>query len=287
MPVAQGETIDTHQLDKSGKTVFDDIYNAPDPRRYYHAMHALDYCIPAEAKPYFNNLINAYRHTNPQKKNLKVMDLGASYGINAALLQWNLRLQDLYQHYVNNTPKDSVNVDWSAQDRKYFAQLDRNPTLEVIGFDIAENALRYALNTGIMPQAIHANFEEKEATASQKALIREIDCIISSGCIGYVTETSLGKILDICGPQKPWMSHCILRMFQLEPYETLLRDRGYHVKREEKLLPQRRFASPEEQQQVIARLEEGEINTKGYESEGWLYARVLVATPRHGLSGYC
>ena len=37
---------DKSELDATGKTVFDGIYTAPDPRPYCEAMQALDYAIP-------------------------------------------------------------------------------------------------------------------------------------------------------------------------------------------------------------------------------------------------
>jgi len=271
------EEVGSRRLDKTGKTVFDGIYDAPDPRSYYAVMQALDYRIPMQALPFFTRLFTNYRHANSQQEVLNVLDLGSSYGVNAALLKWHLTLQDLYAHYAGNIEVDFATL--LSHDREYFASCGKQAGLAITGFDVSENALQYATQAGLLDQAVCLNLEENEADARQGEIISSSDCVISSGCIGYITETSLEKILELCSPRRPWMAHCILRMVSTEPFEALLRERGYRVWQESTLLPQRRFASEEEQVQMLGRLREQGIDPQGYEAEGWLYARVLMAVP--------
>src|SRR5262249_1509549 len=72
-------------FDATGKVAFDHIYDRDDPRPYFAALQALDYCIPQEAKPYFIKLIQDYRAAEGVVVPT-VLDIGCSYGINAALL---------------------------------------------------------------------------------------------------------------------------------------------------------------------------------------------------------
>ena len=79
-------TAETFALDETGKIDITDIYNKPDPRRYYSTLRHLDYQIPEAAKPVFQRVISAYRQAH-EKDKVRVVDVGCSYGVNAALLK--------------------------------------------------------------------------------------------------------------------------------------------------------------------------------------------------------
>ncbi|MGH3470050.1 MAG: class I SAM-dependent methyltransferase, partial [Thermocrispum sp.] len=87
------------ELDATGKVSLEHIYTQPDPRPYFTALRELDYCITQLAKPYFADLIDDYRQTRgmpvPQ-----VLDVGCSYGINAALLRCDVSIDELYDRYT-------------------------------------------------------------------------------------------------------------------------------------------------------------------------------------------
>lgn len=272
-------------LDKTGKTVFDDIYISPDPRSYCTAMHALDYSIPEYALPEFQALFDQYqRYFHPSS--LNVLDIGASYGINAALLCNGLSLTDFFSRYTQENVTAWPTEVLSARDqRDYSAQLTsterRLPQLNFTGLDISLPALRYAKANGLLTNIVHADLETHEVTQLQAEILSKIDCIISTGCIGYISTTTLTKILDVCSPRLPWMAHCVLRMFPLDDLTVFFRTRGYHVEINPTPIPQRRFASKQEQFQVINRLKKHNIDTTGFESEGWLYAWVVKAIPQH------
>jgi len=273
-----GTDADQKELDDSGKAVFDGIYDAPDPRLYYHAMASLDYRIPELAKPYFVDMFDRYRRARDRTA-LNIIDLGASYGVNAALLKWDLSLEQLFGRYTDPDSRSVETMELLNKDRAFFQQKAGQPGLHITGFDISERALHYALQAGIIDDAVSANLEEREPAAAEAAILSQADGMISSGCIGYVSETTLLRIIDTCGSNRPWMTHCVLRMFPLEPLEQALQSRGYRIGHEAHLVPQRRFVSSDEQASVIARLHELGIDPGGFESEGWLYATVVTATP--------
>ena len=67
------------------KATMDHIYNQHDPRAYFRELTKLDYAIPGRAKPVFQKLI---RHLQERRDEMvSVLDLGCSYGVNAALLK--------------------------------------------------------------------------------------------------------------------------------------------------------------------------------------------------------
>lgn len=271
------EEVDSRKLDSTGKTVFDGIYDAPDPRRYYGTMQALDYQIPSQALPFFEKVVELAAQARPEQDTHCVLDLGSSYGVNAALLKWDVSLEDLYAHYAEHHDVDRQAL--LAADQALLARATKRKGLEVVGFDVAENALDYASQAGLVDHVVRQNLEENDASSQQNAIMQRCDCVVSSGCIGYISETSLEKILAACAPRQPWMAHCILRAFDTAPFEQLFRDYGYQVSLAPQLLRQRRFASAEEQAQMLARLQQQGVDPEGYEADGWLYARMLMAVP--------
>ena len=266
------------ELDATGKAIFDNIYAARDPRSYYREMASLDYSIPEEAKPHFLQMFERCRKALGRER-LCVLDLGASYGVNAALLKWNLSLDQLYDRYATPEQRNANHAELLRSDKAFFHRQESQNALQITALDISANALDYALEAGIVDTALSANLEDRAPTPREAGVLARTDCVISTGCIGYVTERTLLRIIDACGAQRPPMTHCILRMFSLKSFEDALRSRGYQVQRLSQPVPQRRFASQEEQESIIRQLEELGVDPSGYESTGRLYATVLNAVP--------
>lgn len=172
---------------------------------------------------------------------------------------------------------DADRAELLRSDRAFFHGQGGQSELQVTAQDISENALDCALEAGTVDTVLSANFEDRAPTPHEAGILAQTDCVISTGRIGYVTEKTLLRIIDTCGARRPWMTHCILRMFALEPVEDALRSRGYRVQRLPQLVPQRRFASQGEQDSVVHRLDELGVDPSGYESTGRLYATVLSA----------
>lgn len=270
-------TANNSALDATGKTIFDDIYISPDPRSYCAVMQSLDYMIPEHAQPMFDQLFQHYREQN-EKESLRVLDIGASYGINSALLSAGLTLPELFQRYTETGVEDLSTQELLSRDCDTFNEQTASSWLDVVGFDISAPALRYAKAAGLIVDAVHADLETNDVTSIQAQKLETVDCIISSGCIGYVTTKTLEKILDACSPKLPWMVHCVLRMFPLQDLVPFLQVRGYKVEVNPTPVPQRRFASEEEKCQVLSRLAELDIDASDYEETGWLYSWVIKAT---------
>lgn len=88
---------------KSVKSNFDLIYDREDPREYLNSPGGFDYCVPRHGQRVFHKLVGALREekgrdgADPRK--LSVVDVCCSSGINAALLEHDLTLDDLYARY--------------------------------------------------------------------------------------------------------------------------------------------------------------------------------------------
>ena len=79
------------------KANMDHIYDQADPRSYFRELRKLDYAIPDAAKPIFQKLIANLRLR--RNDHVHILDLGCSYGVNAALLKHDLSMPELYDHW--------------------------------------------------------------------------------------------------------------------------------------------------------------------------------------------
>ena len=266
------------QFDDSGKVVFDDYYNQPDPRGYYTELHEFDYRIAGEAQPVFRQTLKALRNTRTISE-VKTVDLGCSYGINAALMKHDIDLNDLNAHYADPGVADLSREELLARDAAFYREHRSDQDVETVGIDPAANAVRYGIDAGLLDVGMVKNLEEEPLSAQEKEVLDDTDLVMSTGCIGYVTETSIEKILNATRDDRPWMAHSVLRMFSFEPYEAMLSERGYVTEQLEGTLLQRQFATEEEKANVLANLEELGIDPAGMESEGWYHANVYISRP--------
>ena len=237
--------------DETGKINLNDVYNNTDPIGYYSTLSRLDYRIPQEAKPKFQSLIEA-RRSAVESNSTKVVDLGCSYGVNGALLKHGLSIDELYGLY-GETDFDDVEK-LLERDRELYAE-PVDAALEMVGVDLADRAISYAVDVGMLDAGIATNLEKKEPTPQDVATIENTDLIISTGCVGYVTEKSLERLLEPSLDSRPWMAHFVLRMFDFGASEEMLSRHGYVTEKVEGLFRQRRFASSTERQHVLDNLD--------------------------------
>lgn len=263
------------------KANMDHIYDHADPRAYFRELKRLEYAIPNAAKPIFQKLIS--RRREHQDDTIQLLDLGCSYGVNAALLKHDLSMQDLYEHWgqerlVDATPEEVVDYD-----RRYFANLEKPEDIEVIGLDVAENAVAFAEEAGLLNGSLAVNLETDALTEVAANEMAEVDLVTSTGCVGYVTEKSFDHLFPaVTRGQPAWLANFVLRMFPFDAIEETLSDRGYVTEKlEGQTFVQRQFESTAEQQQVIEQLHEKGIDPVGKEMDGHLLAEFYLSRPAH------
>ncbi|MGI9403958.1 MAG: class I SAM-dependent methyltransferase [Hyphomicrobium sp.] len=272
-------TADTFALDETGKIDITDIYNKPDPRRYYSTLRHLEYQIPGTAKPVFQRVINAYRHAH-EKDKVRVLDVGCSYGVNAAILKCDLGMDQLYDLYACQAGASTKRDQLLAHDQSLMDECIKDGELEVVGLDISKSAIDYAVEAHLLDDGVAANLETGGPPPEAAAILDEADLVISTGCIGYVGRKTLKGILDANAPRKPWMTHFVLRMFPFDEISELLEDFGYVTEKvDNQTFVQRRFASEEEQEHVLQRLSELGIDASGLEADGWYHAEAFISRP--------
>ena len=135
-------------------------------------------------------------------------------------------------------------------------------------------------SAGFLTDAVHGDLESSDLTPRQSQQLAGSDLIISTGCIGYVTGKTISRVLDANDGRRPWLAHFVLRMFPFDPVADCLAGYGYETIGFEHVFRQRRFASGQEQAQVLGNLAEAGVDPHGLEADGWLYARLFVSCPR-------
>lgn len=261
-------------FDDSGKATFDHIYTEPDPRAYFRTLRGVDYCIPGVATPYFRGLIEEYRAAFgvavPQ-----VVDVGSSYGINAALLRCEASMADLFERYGDAAPETTDEL--LARDRDW-VDARSLANARFVGLDVSEPALAYATKAGFLDDAVLADLESGAATADQQARLAGTDLVVSTGCLGYVGVPTISRVVQAAA-RAPWMAHFVLRMFPFDPIADALAELGYRTVQVDGLFRQRRFVSAEEQEQVLDTLAGVGVDPAGAEAQGWFYAQLFVCEP--------
>lgn len=262
-------------LDKAN---FDDIYDQPDPRGYFNALGDLSYSIPQHAHPVFVQVLRARQGAATQQ--MSVLDVGCSYGLNAALLRCDLSMQDLFDHYSDRRLAQLSPEELAATDRSFYRDRRRAASPRVLGIDLASRALAYAEAVGLLDASWAQNLESEEPSAGLTAGMADVDLITSTGCVGYVTEKTFGRLLDAAPDDPPWVATFVLRMFDYSQIAAVLAERGLVTERLEGVtFEQRRFASPHEQASARAAVQERGLDPRGKEDDGWFHTEFFLSRP--------
>jgi SAM-dependent methyltransferase len=269
----------TFETINEAKANLDHIYDQPDPRAYFRELGKLGYVIPGVAKPIFQKLISHLRRLRSDPVN--VLDLGCSYGINAALLKYDLSMSELYEHWCDKAPVAAPSEDIVRYDQRFFDGLDPQEDISVVGFDLAESAVAFAEKTGLLDTGHAINLETEPLPETAADELASVDLMISTGCIGYVTERSFERLLPaVTRGQSPWIGNFVLRMFPFDAIEETLKDWGYVTEKlEGRIFLQRRFASDEERELMLKQLHLCGVDPTGKEEEGQLLAEFYLSRP--------
>jgi hypothetical protein len=104
--------------------------------------------------------------------------------------------------------------------------------------------------------------------------------VLSTGCVGYVSERTFAAILHAI-ERPPWVVSFVLRMFPYDAIAAALAERGLVT---EKLagatFVQRRFRDLKEFDKCLSTLERLGTDTTGLEAEGRFQAELFVSRPR-------
>ena len=261
------------------KANMDYIYNLSDPRAYFHGLNKLDYAIPDTAKPIFQKLIGHLQQRRDDT--IHILDLGCSYGINAAILKHDLSMDELYEHWGQEKMMHATSSEVIACDQQFFVDIDASEDIKVIGLDRARNAITYGVESGLLDDGLAANLEVEPLSALAKEKLARVDLVTSTGCVGYLTEKSFDRLLPaVTEGHQPWIANFVLRLFSFDSIARSLEKWGYVTEKlEDQTFFQRKFASDEEQEQVLEQLCDQGVDSSSKEASGQFLAEFYLSRP--------
>jgi SAM-dependent methyltransferase len=236
----------------------------------------LDYMIPDVAEPVIRQVLTAKALGG---KRPVVLDVGCSYGINAAVHRFPLSFDSLRRRYARREVMEVSSADLLRLDANYFAGWPDRGLASFIGLDVSAPAIRYAKSVGLIEDGIIADLEESELTSEAARVAARADVILSTGCIGYLGEATFRRLLAQMR-RPPWVISFVLRMFPFEGVARALGDYGYVTEHlDGATFIQRRFRNGDEFEQTLQTLAALGKDTHGLEAEGLYHADLYISRP--------
>ena len=273
---------------KSGKTNFEVIYDLEDPREYFNTLGRFDYCIPQHGQRVFSELIEARRAERSSSNGTvegrtKVVDVCCSYGVIAALLKHEIVIDELYARYRSGEVASLSGEELARADAAFYGERMKEGAPEVVGVDVARNAVSYGLRSGVLDAGFAENLEEEEPTEDLRRAVSGADLLTITGGVGYISERTFERLLESMVGEEgrlPWIAVFALRWVSYDDISEVLSSFGYVT---EKLaghtFTQRRFTGAEEREYVLEELAEMDVDTTGREDRGWYHANFYLSRP--------
>jgi SAM-dependent methyltransferase len=260
------------------KHSFDRVYNTKWPHAYYREHRQFDYQIPQNAQVGINSLIEEMKKLR-SIETVTLLDVGCSYGINGFLLKKQIELETLYRAYLE--PDGDLRSHDIAVHARYYSGLKKRQQVRVVGLDPAEAAIQYALSVGALDYGVAQNLETEGATINPSDVPLSIDLIISTGCVGYVSEKTFGHILRMLDqPQSPWVLAYVMRPFSYGAIVRRLAAFGLlTVRLPQYQSQQRRFADPAERDALLSTMNDLYMDDSPERQTGYIHADCYLSVP--------
>ncbi len=223
----------------------------------------------------------AERRERTDAEHVVVTDVCCSYGVNAALMNHDLEMADLFDHYADPQMDGRTRAQVLDADLQFFAKRRHEDPVGVVGLDIAGNAVSYGVDAGLLEHGAAVNLEEQAPGRALREALADTDLVTITGGVGYISETTFGRILGaIDAGQQPWVAAFALRWVDYTPVAEVLRASGLVTERVEgELFRQRRFRDDTEREYALRELRERGVDPSGVEDTGFFYANLMVSRP--------
>ena len=230
------------------KKDFTNIYIQNSPYEYLKEMRKLQYRIPDSTKTLYLSL--AKQLFNILHRPVNVLDLGSSYGINSALMKFNLTMSQLDEFFLKEKEPTK------DQTRQFFMNLPENDELNFYQIDISEPALKFSEDMGLCKKGLNVNLETEKLDPPPE--LSQIDMVIATGCIGYIGYKAISNLLEVITNQQsksksetklvtPVFAFSVLRIFDMNKIQKTFDYYGYTLlKSELKPICQRHFSDTDE-----------------------------------------
>jgi hypothetical protein len=263
----------------TGKADFSDLYNASDPRGLYARLHGLDYQVPGHGAPVFRRLVEVLAGAARGDAPVTVLDVCCSFGINAALLNHHLTVEQVMGRYAAPALATASSEQLLTADREFFAAARRRDAVRLIGQDISAPAAGYARAVGLLDDAVVADLESGPPPADLAERLAGVDLVTVTGGIGYVGGRTFDQVVNATGA-RAWVAALVLRWIGFEDVAEALSRYGYTTE----TVPgyqvrQRRYADDRERAAVRAGLAPRGLAPSADEDAGGHVAELVLARP--------
>ncbi|MEU1626762.1 hypothetical protein ABZ746_15835 [Streptomyces sp. NPDC020096] len=260
-------------------TPFDQIYDQPDPRAYFRVLGQLDYQAPQHGQGIFRRALTACGRTARAAEPVTVLDICCSYGINAALLNHEVTLDDLYTHYTSPQATALTTAELIEWDRSYYAARRRHDAARVIGLDVATNAISYARAVGLLDEGFTENLETAPPSAPLLRAAQHIRLITITGGATFLSSRTFQPLLA-CAQDPVWVAALVLRTSSYASIAACLASYGLVTeKATTHTFPQRRFTGADEQRYAIDAVTAHGEDAYGKEADGYFHTTLHLSRP--------
>lgn len=259
-----------------GKARFDDIYHQPDPRAYFRRLAPLRYEIPQHAQPVFRRAAAERAALGDRPA---VLDLCCSYGINAALLNHDVTLDELYERYTSPDHETVSTAELTARDRAFYAARRRPQPHVVFGLDVSAPAVRYALDAGLLDAGFPDDLEQGPPGPALSGALADVGLVTLTGGGSYITARTFATVLEHA--RKPvWVSAFVLRTVSYDPVVRTLAAHGLHTTVDpSRTYPQRDFTDERERRYAMAAVRALGHDPTGREESGRFHSLYYESRP--------
>lgn len=260
-------------------TSFDEVYDRPDPRCFFRLLGRWDYQTPRHAQGVFRRLAAARTETARTAVPVTVLDICCSYGINAALLNHDLTLEDLYAHYTSPRAAALSTAELIEWDRAYYAAHRRRDAYRVVGLDIAGNAISYALAVGLLDDGFTENLETAPPTPALLRAARPALLVTVTGGASFLSPRTFRPLLA-AADEPVWVAAFVLRTGSYRPIADGLAPYGLVTERAAAAsYRQRRFTSSHEQRFAVSAVMAAGEDPRGRETDGYFHTALHLSRP--------
>src|SRR5690606_9187340 len=165
----------------SSKANFDEIYSMEDPRGYFSVLGSLDYMIPDIAEPIVRQLLAARRERYRGVPH--VLDVGSSYGINAAVHRFTVVFSVLRRRCTRHEVAALSSAELARLDKNYYAGWPDVGLARFIGLDSSAPAINYAKRVGLIEHGIVADLEANDLGAEDARALESVNVVLSTGAV--------------------------------------------------------------------------------------------------------
>ncbi|MER5733684.1 hypothetical protein ABT084_36035 [Streptomyces sp. NPDC002138] len=252
-------------------TSFDEVYGLPDPRGYFAQLGPYGYQAPHHGQRVFRELIGEL----PPEEQV-MLDICCSYGINAALVNHDVSLDELYERYTSAKTAELSTPELIEEDRAFYASRRLPEAVGSIGVDVSRPAVAYALAVGLLDEGYCEDLERGEPDEELRRAAAGVGLITLTGGAAFLTERTFGRLLSAAGRPVP-VAAFVLRTHDFRAVTARLESYGLTVERSAETYPQRRFTDEGEQRRAVEAVTALGEDPTGKESAGWFHTRLHLA----------